>query len=335
MVEWSAMLVILVASFSASALLVRPLIGFLRRRAILDIPNERSSHVAATPKGAGIVVLAVILIGWVGLASLAGDGAPLGQIVAISSIAAVLGAVSWIDDLKGLSPLFRLLAHIAAAGLAIQIAPFQGMVFQGLLNAPLDAVFAAITWVWFINLFNFMDGIDGISGAQSATICVGVMGIGYLNADLYAYVPYAAVMLGASAGFLVWNWPPAKIFLGDVGSAPLGFLLGWILLSLAAGGHWAAALILPAYYLTDATITLILRAVRGEKVWRAHREHFYQKATSSGLGHGQVTGAVAITGLLLAGYAAMSEMGHHIFPLAAAIVTVLCLLFFFSRPTRG
>ena len=329
------MLVNLVASFAASALLIRPLIGFLRRRAILDIPNERSSHLSATPKGGGIVVLMVILAGWVGQALFVGNGPEVNHVVAISIIAAALGAVSWIDDLKGLSPLFRLFAHIAAAALAIQTAPFPSLVFHGLLNAPLDAVFATIIWVWFINLFNFMDGIDGISGVQSATICVGVIGLGYLDAGLYAYAPYAAVILGASAGFLVWNWPPAKVFLGDVGSAPLGFLLGWILLSLAASGQWAAALILPGYYLTDATITLIRRALRGEKVWRAHREHFYQKAVASGLSHGRVTGAVMVSGLLLAGCAIANMLGHQAVSLATATTIVLCLLFFFTRPSQG
>src|SRR3546814_9909535 len=109
--------------------------------------------------------------------------------------------------------------------------------------------------------------------------------------------PPAALFLGASiaaaaAGFLWWNWHPAKVFLGDVGSVPLGFMLGWLLLGLAAAGHWAPALILPLYYLADATITLACRALRRERVWRAHREHFYQRAVQRGRSHATVSRAV-------------------------------------------
>ncbi len=328
MTDWQVLLMEMVLAFAATALLLRPLISSLRKGAVLDVPNERSSHTTAVPKGAGIVILFVVVIGWCGQAWIAGNDPDLSQIAVVTSIAVVLGILSWIDDLKGLSALLRLVAHLAAAGLAIRFAPFQGLIFQGFLDTPMDTLFAVIIWVWFINLFNFMDGIDGISGVQSATVCLGVIIIGYLVPGLDVYAPYAAVLLGVSAGFLIWNWPPAKVFLGDVGSAPLGFLLGWMLLSLAASGQWVAALVLPGYYLADATITLIRRAVRGEKVWQAHREHFYQRAVASGLSHGRVTCAVMICGLLLVGIASVGAAGYPGFSVTAAIVVVLGLLHF-------
>lgn len=335
MTDWQILLIEIAAAFVASALLIRPLITILRNRAVLDIPNERSSHMTAIPKGAGIVLLFVVLVGWCAVSWVARNGLDANQITTIAGITIALSILSWIDDLKNLSPVLRLIAHLTAAGLAITFAPFQGLVFQGYLEAPADMVFTAIIWVWFINLFNFMDGIDGISGVQSSTICMGVIVIGYLVPDLIVYAPYAAVLLGASAGFLIWNWPPAKIFLGDVGSAPLGFLLGWILLSLAAASQWAAALILPGYYLADATITLIRRAIRGERVWQAHREHFYQKAVASGLSHGRVTGMVMISGVLLVGIAAVSVADYVMVSMSAAIIVVLCLLGIFARQTHN
>jgi len=332
MTNWEIVLIEMVTAFAATALLLWPLIGILRKLAVLDIPNERSSHLIAVPKGAGIVLLFVVAVGWCGQAWLANSGPILSQIALISCIAVAIGVLSWTDDLKGLSPILRLMAHLVAASLAVTFAPFQGLVFQGILSPPIDSVLTVIIWVWFINLFNFMDGIDGISGVQSTTICLGAIIVGYLVPDLDEYAPYAAVLLGASVGFLIWNWPPAKVFLGDVGSAPLGFLLGWILLSLAAGGQWAGALVLPGYYLADATITLVRRAVRGEKVWQAHRDHFYQRAVSAGSGHGEVSCVVMICGLLLVGIAAIGAAGYPGLSVSAAIFVVFCFLRFLMAP---
>ncbi|MGY8990337.1 MAG: MraY family glycosyltransferase, partial [Rhodospirillales bacterium] len=135
-------------------------------------------------------------------------------------------------------------------------------------------------------------------------------------------------ILASAVGFLWWNWQPAKIFLGDVGSISLGFFLGWLLLILAAEGQWAAALILPLYYLTDTTVTLIKRAVRGEKIWHAHNEHFYQRAVQRGLSHRHVSIVVMIANAGLIGSAILSALFQPWIPLlGAAIITVLLLLY--------
>jgi len=132
-------------------------------------------------------------------------------------------------------------------------------------------------------------------------------------------------LAAAALGFLVWNWPPAKIFLGDVGSVPLGFLLGWLLLKLAAGGDWAAALILPLYYLADATITLARRAIRGERVWRAHRQHYYQRAVQGGRSHARVSAGIGATNLMLVALAVLSLTQPWIALGLAGLVTALLL----------
>jgi UDP-N-acetylmuramyl pentapeptide phosphotransferase/UDP-N-acetylglucosamine-1-phosphate transferase len=139
------------------------------------------------------------------------------------------------------------------------------------------------------------------------------------------------VIAATMIGFLVWNWHPARIFLGDVGSIPLGFLLGWLLLDLAASGLWQAALILPLYYLADASLTLLRRLLRGAVIWHAHREHCYQQAVQRGRSHAAVSRAVAFTNLLLVGLAfvAASPSGPPILPwliLAAAIIIVGLLM---------
>src|SRR5438477_6348734 len=231
------------------------LIPLRRRRAVLDRPNERSLHVIPIPRGAGIAVIGAIL-----LACLA-----LNQLVPTPTIsrpilvgAALLAAVSWIDDVRSLPAAVRLAVQLVATGLALRAGLPAGLVFQGWLPPALDGVATAGLWLWFINLFNFMDGIDGLAGSEAAAIGIGLMlfaGVG-IGRDP-GLVMHSAAITAAAAGFLIWNWAPARIFLGDVGSVPLGYLLGFLLLDQAAQGRWEIALILPLYFLADATITLL------------------------------------------------------------------------------
>jgi UDP-N-acetylmuramyl pentapeptide phosphotransferase/UDP-N-acetylglucosamine-1-phosphate transferase len=138
-------------------------------------------------------------------------------------------------------------------------------------------------------------------------------------------VPQASVLAAAAIGFLAWNWHPARIFLGDSGSVPLGYLLGWLLLRLAGEGLWAPALILPAYYWADATLTLLKRAARGEKIWQAHRQHFYQQAVQGGASHAQVAMMIVTANLCLI-IAALWSRDHPGQALAAAFFVTAALL---------
>jgi len=295
----------------------RALLNWLEARAILDTPNERSSHQTPTPKGGGIAVIAVILAAWIGLGLWTGAGAT--ELLVVPAAAAGLAVLSWVDDLIDLGPLSRLAAQVFAVAFVLYLGPApgpeRGYYFQGLLPGPLDALAAGIAWVWFVNLFNFMDGIDGIAGIEAAAIGLGIAFVA--NAAGFGGAPlalYGLIVAGAAVGFLKWNWHPARIFLGDVGSVPLGFLLGWLLLELAAvspriEGAWAAAAILPAYYLADATTTLIRRGLRGDKVWQAHREHFYQRAVGRGLGHAAVSRSVLSVDSVLIVLAVLAVQG--------------------------
>ena len=299
------------------------LLPFLRDRAILDHPNERSSHQTPTPKGGGIVVLVVVLVAWIGVGIFFESGPFLTWIMPTTVF--VLAALSWVDDLRGLPPALRLLFQITAVCVVLALRPEPVLVFQGVLSVTLDVLAAGLLWVWFINLFNFMDGIDGITGTQALVIGLGIGLIGSSSSALLG-----VIIAGAALGFLIWNWHPAKIFLGDVGSVPLGFLLGWLLLDLAAAGHWAAALILPAYYLTDATVTLVKRAIRGEKVWQAHRQHFYQQAVQRGLSHAAVSTAVFAVGGVLVGLAWSAEHGWALPALVSACLLNVAFLWFLA-----
>ena len=338
MLEVRTAVIIFVAIVVAAAVLVGLSRRLLLRHQILDRPNARSSHETPTPRGGGLGVLAILLPAWV-VVSFTIPSTIVGDSEArwvIPLAALLLAAVSWIDDVRGLSPGPRFAVQLSAGFVGALLIP--GQVFQGLLPGPVDTVVAAIGWVWFVNLFNFMDGIDGISGVETITIGLGITLIGMLaGGSLDAIHVQSLIVAAAAAGFLVWNWAPARIFLGDSGSVPLGYLLGWLLLSLAASGEWQAAAILPLYYLADATITLFRRIARREKFWHAHRDHYYQAAIKHGMSHARVSTAIAVVNLLLVGLALVSVSAGPGTPwpwvaLLAAGILVALLLAWLARP---
>jgi UDP-N-acetylmuramyl pentapeptide phosphotransferase/UDP-N-acetylglucosamine-1-phosphate transferase len=304
-----------VACALASGAGTRALIPLLRRADILDRPNERSSHLAPTPRGGGIALVGTVLAAILALVA-AGRLPP--RLLLPAAAAAGLAIVSWIDDRRGLAPWPRLAAQAVAVALGSLALPRA--------NPALLAA-AGLLWLWAINLFNFMDGIDGLAGGEAAMVAAGLWLAALCGAGVDAGTALiAAGLSGAAAGFLVWNWSPARIFMGDVGSVPLGYLFGFLLLGLALRGSWRLALILPLYFLADATITLGLRLVRGEPVMQPHRRHFYQRAVQQGLGHAAVTMRVLAADLVLIGAGVAAERGWGAPALTLAAATVAALL---------
>ncbi len=332
-VTWPLILVWCLGAAVASCALTWLVLRILTRRGILDTPNARSSHDAPTPRGGGLALIPVILIFWLAAVIQFEMLSPWMGLVMIGATG--LAALGWLDDLRGLPAFPRLLAQAVAIALALYGLDGAGPVFQGLLPPALDRLAAGLLWLWFVNLFNFMDGIDGIAGVEACSIGLGLVLIGVASAGVGLDIALPALLAAATLGFLVWNWSPAKLFLGDVGSVPLGYLLGFLLLSLAIQGQWAAALILPLYYLADATITLIRRAGRGAKVWQAHKEHFYQRAVQGGASHALVSLGVLLCNTLLivcalvAGRAEQPWLG-----LALAVTVVVTFLAVLRRWAR-
>jgi UDP-N-acetylmuramyl pentapeptide phosphotransferase/UDP-N-acetylglucosamine-1-phosphate transferase len=315
----------LAAGYAVTGLVIPP----LRRRAILDRPNERSSHTTPVPRGGGWGIMSPILPAWAVIALVAGD---IGTMAPVLAGALLLVGVSWFDDLRGLTPALRLAAQIVAVGLAVLALPDGVLVFQGLLPPVADRLAAALAWLWFINLFNFMDGIDGLAGTEAASIGAGVVLVTAIAGLAPQLGLYAAVVAGAALGFLVWNWQPAKVFMGDVGSVPLGYVLGWLLVVLAVGGLLPAAILLPLYFVADATITLTRRVWRRERVWRAHREHFYQRAVRQGHSHARVVMMVGLVNVLLIVLAVASLLLGWIM-LTVGAAAVGGLLWLLTRPS--
>jgi UDP-N-acetylmuramyl pentapeptide phosphotransferase/UDP-N-acetylglucosamine-1-phosphate transferase len=307
-------------------------------RALRDgAADSRSSHREPTPQGGGIaVVVATLVVAWgavaVWPAVVQNQGA---EFVAVSAAIALLAVVGARDDLRSLPATMRLAMQCVAVGTVIAALPGE---LQVVPQVPwwIERAGLFLGGVWLVNLVNFMDGVDWMTVAEfvpvtGALVLLGLSGtIGLLPSLV------AAALLSAMIGFAPFNKPVAQLFLGDVGSLPLGLLLGWLLLQLAAKGHLAAALILPLYYLADATITLVCRIARGEPIWQAHRTHFYQRATDNGFSVTAIVTRVLLVNLALAALAAMTIAAHaalvSLAALAASIAVVSGLLVTFARP---
>jgi UDP-N-acetylmuramyl pentapeptide phosphotransferase/UDP-N-acetylglucosamine-1-phosphate transferase len=316
------------AVLAGTVWLTGPLLGWLQRRAILDRPVERSSHTVPVPRGGGLVLIPLVLIAWLIFA--AAGNAPHGTTV-ITIVAGCLALLSWFDDLGGLGVGWRLAVHLVAAALGVLFLPGTGLVFQGALPPLLDHAVTVLLWVWFLNLYNFMDGIDGITGAETIAIGLGivlVLSFAGLNTDDASLL--ALVLAAGALGFLRWNWAPARIFLGDVGSVPLGFITGWLLLAMAARGLWASALILPLYYLADSGWTLMRRILRGERFWEAHRTHFYQRALAPDGEHRLVVRLIAAGNISLVALAGLAIY----LPRPALIIAILITAYLLRQLSR-
>jgi UDP-N-acetylmuramyl pentapeptide phosphotransferase/UDP-N-acetylglucosamine-1-phosphate transferase len=299
-------------------------------------PNARSSHKQPTPQGGGIAVvsttLAIMVIGFAFLGLQAGVAWP--QIAAVIAATLLLAVTGFADDVRGVGPAMRLLVQIVAVALVIFTLPDDARVAP-MLPLWSDRALLLLAGVWFINLVNFMDGLDWMTVAEVVPVAAGLA-----LAGLFGLLPplatlTACALLGAMIGFAPFNRPVARLFLGDVGSVPIGLILAWLLFLLAANGHFAAALLLPLYYLADATITLGRRLARGERIWDAHRTHFYQQATDNGLSVSAVVGHVFAVNLGLAVLAAATiarpSVATSIVALVLGAALVGWLLWRFAR----
>lgn len=279
--------------FALACVGTRVLIGVLTRRAVLDQPNERSSHAVPVPRGGGIAVVAAVAVGWGWIAA---DPSMTDPVCWLAPLAAglALAGISFVDDLRNLGAGLRLGVQAAAVAVGLWALDGRGAL-AAVAPAWIDLPLTALGWLWFLNLYNFMDGIDGITGIETLSIGAGLAGLAALGLAPAMAAGPALVLAAGALGFLVWNWHPARIFLGDVGSVPLGYLLGFLLVIVAGQGvvGLAAALVLPLVYLVDASVTLARRVARGESPTQAHREHVYQRAVIAGASHSSVSIRIA------------------------------------------
>ena len=297
--SWSvAGLALVVVSTILTAAIIKLLYPALVRIAVAH-PNARSSHKAPTPQGAGIAVIASTTI-LVALTiylfpNLANDPS---RIVSILGAAILLAVVGAFDDIHALDVLPRLLFQALAISVVIAALPSDLRIVP-VLPWWFERALLLVGGLWFVNLVNFMDGIDSITVAEVVPITAGLVFAGTMGSLPQEGIIVALALLGSVIGFAPYNKPVARIFLGDVGSLPIGLLIFWLLTLLAGNGCLAAAILLPLYYLADASITLLRRMAKGEPILQAHRTHFYQRAADRGFTVFEIVTRIFIVNLVL------------------------------------
>ena len=301
---------------------------------ILDHPNERSLHVQATPRSGGVAVVIGISVGAL-LVWLVHPSDPNWTLLLLAGLPVAL--VSFVDDRHGVRVAVRILCHIAAGCLLIglgyvpEVLELPGLMWR--LPAVVDMLAALLFIVWMINLYNFMDGMDGFAGGMTVIGFITYALLG-LQADNLLFVLASCVVAASGAGFLLFNFPPARIFLGDTGSSTLGFLM-------AAFSLWASrdkvfplwiAVVVFSPFIVDATVTLLRRLSQGDKVWIAHKTHYYQKLVQLGWGHRRTVLAeyglmlwCSLSALVAMGVSTVIQLGLSVVLLLLYIVLILSI----------
>jgi UDP-N-acetylmuramyl pentapeptide phosphotransferase/UDP-N-acetylglucosamine-1-phosphate transferase len=326
------------AILAAAALLCVALIVALRpflARYALAQPNARSSHRIPTPQGGGIaVVVATMAVSGGVLFLLAAGAANATELTILLAAVILIAGAGVAADLRPIDVTPRLFLQTLAVAAAIYAVP-ESLRVLPILPWWVERMALVIGGVWFVNLVNFMDGIDWITVVEVVPITAALAVIGLLGMLPAEAMVVSLALCGAMIGFAFFNRPVAKLFLGDVGSLPIGLLVGWLLVLLAGNGGRAAAILLPLYYLADSTITLFRRAINGEQVWQAHRSHFYQRATDRGFSVIDVVARIFAVNLVLAALALatilLPSRTMDVAALIAGIAIVVWLLVALSR----
>lgn len=316
----------LIATLLSSWLGVRFLIAYLVERDIVDRPNERTLHQGAVPRGGGLVIVALLLVALVGMALLSGRA---GLFLSLALIVVLWATLSWCDDRVDLSPRRRFSVQVIFAALTV-------LAYGWVVDVQMTAnTWLAISWfglpltiigvLWAANLYNFMDGMDGMAAAQTI-VAATTLSFWFWHAGDVHLAFVCAALAAASYGFLLWNWQPAKIFMGDVGSITIGAFFATIVIIGVTRYQFSVLScgLLFAVFVGDASLTLLRRVWYKEKFWLPHRSHYYQRLAVLGVSHGQIVLAATILMLLCSLIATVSLLYRDI--TLPALITVIALL---------
>jgi UDP-N-acetylmuramyl pentapeptide phosphotransferase/UDP-N-acetylglucosamine-1-phosphate transferase len=317
-----------IVAFVVAAFLTRRFCDPGSRLHLLDHPNERSLHTQPTPRTGGVAILVGVVSAAPAWLFATGGASPI--IVGLMAGAGLIAVLSFLDDRRSLSVAVRFLGHILGAGVVVLGAGLTSPALLPGMSLPwplwLGLSLSVLFLVWMTNLYNFMDGMDGFAGGM-ALVGFGTFAVlGQLAGNL-SFAALNLTIAAAAGGFLMFNFPPARIFMGDTGSAALGLLAGGLSLWGARDGifpFWAALLVFSPF-IVDASVTLVRRLLRGERVWRAHKSHYYQRLVQSGWGH-QRTVLYEYALMLACGFSAL--FAQYLNPLGqAALILFWCLVY--------
>lgn len=319
------------------ALSCRAIIPWLNRYRLVDLENDRTSHTGTVPRGGGLVfvpfLLAALLVSAFNVGGEALWWITYGAIAWFVLIGFAI--VSAIDDLKNLNAGVRLTAHILLAIGLVFTLPSQVLPGPFPVSELIIRCCCVLLLVWWVNLFNFMDGIDGLAGVQTLTIACG-LAVTFFNSNGVEMEAIASILVALTAlAFLTVNWHPARLFMGDAGSITLAAILGFLMLLAAKINAWGVVLILPLYFWLDASSTLAWRLLKREKIWQAHRQHAYQRYVASGYSHSAACYCVIGLNVILFGLA-MIEFAPFWIRFCLALVATIALLIYFrsAKPVQ-
>lgn len=316
----------------SSIMLTKILIKQLTLYGIVDKPNYRRSHKNITPRGGGLAFVIIFSIGlpifeYLNTGTVTRSGRLIPPLLAIS-------AVSFWDDIKTVPVIVRFIVHLTCSGIAAYLFLFKNNITDPRF-ALIGFLVLSIALATFLNLYNFLDGIDGITGAQSIHLTLTIILLCYLKQDIIAYtgliLTIAVITLGYSIGFMLFNWHPAGIFMGDVGSISIGFLLGLCLLMIGTSSYHLliSMIIATLYYTADGGLTLVIRIVKKEKFWQAHLNHFFQQAVKKGITQKKVVLGIVLCNLHLM-VLAVSALYYPITSMIIATIIVAITLIRFK-----
>jgi Fuc2NAc and GlcNAc transferase len=338
----TASLIWIVASaFGVSLVATALMLRYALRENLLDVPNARSSHVLPTPRGGGLAIVFAFFLALIETAIVTKFNGRLLSALLVGGGA--IGSIGFVDDHRSVPVALRLSVHVLAAlfvALLLGGIPEAAMVSWGLNGDYVAIAIAVVALVWVTNLFNFMDGIDGIAGTEVAFISIAGAWLNWQAGGDSTLTAATLCLAAASAGFLCWNWPPARIFMGDVGSGFIGFAIAVLGLTISQQGTFPVEvwLILGGVFVVDASVTLIRRLFRGDRWFEAHRTHAYQYLAQRWKSHLAVTLSVAAINfiwLLPWAWLATRNPTHALWFLTAALSPLVVLALAFGAGRRN
>lgn len=324
----------IVAVITVSFVITYFVLKYTLKQQMLDIPNDRSSHTIATPRGGGLGFVSVFLLSLCILRFTGLIG--IGLFVAVLGGGLLIAAVGWMDDKKSVHPIVRFICQIIAAVWAVTwLGGFSAMNvgFSEIQLSWIGSILAVIGTVWMINMYNFMDGVDGIAGTE-AVVTAAICGFLLWEQQSFSLWLVCIILAASTTGFLLWNWPPAKIFMGDVGSGFLGYIFACLAIASENTGNMPLIIwiLLLGAFIIDSTCTLIIRMFKGKKWYEPHRTHVYQLAVQAGYPHKQVTLTVFMIncGLGAAGYWALS-LPHRLLLVSLTTAGIMVIAYILLR----
>lgn len=324
-------LVLLFVCFGLSWFITRLLIPLLTKYKIVDLPGKRRSHESSTPRGGGLALILIYITCFPAFEYFIIGG--FGYSRSIIQILLPIALVSFWDDLIGIRISFRLIVQASCSVLAIMWLVHPHLVLHDSLPIYLDLAIGSFALLTFLNVYNFMDGIDGISASESIHLCLTILLLYSVRGDIMNNVgfviPTILIILGWSIGFLCFNWSPAKIFLGDIGSISLGFLFGICILIVASSSEhlFLSCVIACLYYVADGGITIMIRLAKGEAIWKPHLNHFFQKGLRKGMSHKSVVYKIIRCNLLLM----ILSVNALFYPVISTILAVIVVTYTILR----